>query len=94
MHYISGYKGDLPVSDEWRKSINKQLAHVTFERDVAPREITRDVQLALYDELKKAWRTFRKDLPESYAREFRERVLERKALPNGQPSEFSAYDLD
>ena len=32
MHFVSGYSTKLPVSDEWRRPINKQLAHARYSR--------------------------------------------------------------
>jgi hypothetical protein len=94
-HYVASYKTTLPVFEQWRKPINRQLAHVTYARDKAPKEITQQAQEALYQELKDRWQQFRKALPQPYATEFTKKVAERKAPhPNGEPSEFRRYDLD
>jgi hypothetical protein len=90
MHFVSGYTCKLPLCDEWRKPINKQLAHVTYARDVDSREIEKEVCKGLYRELKETWREFRRQLPEVYAAEFKRKVEEKKA----PYSEFRNYDLD
>lgn len=95
MHFAVGYFAKLPVNDRWRKAINKQLAHVTYSRDISPEEITAEAQLALYDELKSEWRRFRAALPDVYASEFARKVVERKSRsPQGERSEFENCDLD
>jgi hypothetical protein len=94
-HYVATHKADLPVSELWRCAINKQLVHVTYARNDTSRDITTDVQKALYKELQDKWREFRNGLPEPYAAEFTNTVAERRApYSNGQPSEFRYYDLD
>lgn len=94
-HFVLDYAATLPVFEVWRRPINKQLAHVTYARDVDATEITGDALNALYDEFKRTWREFRHRLPELYAMEFIRQVRERKApYPNGEPSEFRFYDLE
>src|SRR5258708_3869927 len=94
-HFGPGYNGQLPLCVEWRRPINKQLAHTTYARDESPREITVEAQYGLYDELRNAWRKFRERLPEPYMQEFVRKVKERKGqYPDSKPSEFRYYDLD
>ena len=94
-HFVSGFTAKLPVCDEWRTAINRQLAHISYRRDVDSREITRDAQQALYDELRGIWREFRSQLPQSYVAEFTRQLRQRKEpYLNGAPSEFESYDLD
>jgi len=90
MHFVVGYSARLPVADEWRIPINKQLAHITYSRDVDSVEITRSAQEALYSELREAWRDFRRRLPEVYSLAFTKEVNEKKH----PESEFRNYDLD
>jgi hypothetical protein len=95
-HYVDGFQGDLPMFDTLRTPLNKQLAHVTYSRETSPREISRDDCQALYAELKKTWRDFRKQLAGGlYEAEFTHQIGKRKAPHiNGMPSEFRNYDLD
>lgn len=94
-HFVSDFTAKLPVCEEWRTPINRQLAHISYRRDVDSREITRDAQQALYDELKRTWRELRSQLPQSFAAEFDRQLRERdEPYPNGGPSEFESYDLD
>jgi DNA-dependent RNA polymerase auxiliary subunit epsilon len=94
-HFVPGYQAGLNKNDSWRVPINKQLAHVTYFRDVHAREITREVSKELYVELKDAWRKFRSLLPEPYKSEFVKKVKERKEpYSDDQLSEFRFYDLD
>jgi hypothetical protein len=58
LHFVLGYCCKLPVFDEWRTRINKQLAHVTYSRDVDSREIDKAAQKALYSEISNTWREF------------------------------------
>jgi hypothetical protein len=94
-HFIQGYKVNLRVFDRWRSRIDKQLAHITYTRDTNTREIKPRTQRALYREIQKAWRQFRRKLPQLYADQFMRKVKQRKA-PNheGHLSEFRFYDLD
>lgn len=95
MHFVVGFLARLPVCDDWRKPINKQLAHVAYARDISAREIDKTAQAALYCELREAWREFRRRLPVEYGEEFTRKVAERKQpYPNGDPSEFAGYNLD
>ena len=95
MHFVTGYAAKLSVSDGWRREINKQLAHVTYSRDVTAREIDRAACEALFRELQETWRDFRRRLPQEYAEEFVKRIHERKSpYPSGMLSEFRGYDLD
>jgi hypothetical protein len=96
-HFVPGFKASLPISENWRTPINKQLAHVTYFRDTPDvREITKDACRELYAELKDTWRKFRKGLVGTpYANEFTKKVRERKEPhANGELSEFRFYDLD
>jgi hypothetical protein len=94
-HFVPGHRAKLPVFDSWRTRIDKQLAHVTYTRDTAAREIRQRTQRALYKELRAAWRQFRKKLPRLYGDQFTKKVSERKAPDRkGRPSEFRFYDLD
>lgn len=95
-HYAAKFCAALPVLTEWRKPVNKQLAHITYSRDDGAREIDQEACEALYKELKEAWREFRKSLRGSpYEAEFDSQVRAKKAAyPNGEPSEFRFYDLD
>jgi hypothetical protein len=86
-HYVSTIMFSLPISDDWRDPINKQLAHITYARDTKPREITREVQQDLYNELKQAWKAFGKHLPEPYRSDFDREIAEKLK------SEFGIYDL-
>jgi len=94
LHFAVGYRAVLPKFDECRVHINKQLAHVTYTRDVETVDLTSKCK-GLYDEIRRAWQEFRGQLPTCYARDFEREVLGRKA-PNssGDPSEFRSYDLD
>jgi hypothetical protein len=95
-HYVEGFKIDLPKFDTLRQAMNKQLAHMTYHRDVNPRMISHNDCKALYAELRKAWGNFRKQLAGSlYEAEFSEQITRRK-VPHvaGTPSEFENYDLD
>lgn len=88
-HYVSTTTFSLPVSEEWRVPINKQLAHLTYSRVTKAREITRPAQKALYKELKAAWKQFGKHLPQPYRSRFEQEI----ALKLGKKSEFHIYDL-
>jgi hypothetical protein len=88
-HYASTTTFSLPVFDKWRGPINKQLAHLTYTRDTKAREITRQAQEALYKELKAAWKTFGKHLPQPYRSRFDREIN----LKLGPKSEFHTYDL-
>ncbi len=94
-HFVHGFSARLPVFGRWRNRIDKQLAHVTYDRDKSSRELKARTQALLYRELQNAWRQFRKHLPRLYAKQFVKKIKERKG-PNrkGQPSEFRYYDLD
>jgi hypothetical protein len=89
MHFVSGYVAKLPINDEWRKPINKQLAHLSYSRDTDAKEIKKKEQEALYAELKKTWQQFRRQLPPVFADEFIKEVKLKKLN-----SEFKGYDLD
>ena len=92
--YVPGFSAPLPVYAEWRDPINRQLAHVTYDRITKPKEIKKEARKAIYEELKHTWREFRKGLVGSpYEAEFKEQVSLRKEK-NGQPTEFGSYDLD
>ena len=95
-HYAPGFYAVLPVSAKWREPINKQLAHVTYARDMSAREVDRSACIALYKELQDSWREFRKALVGGlYEEEFKNQVKRRKdPYPNGQLSEFRFCDLD
>ncbi len=94
-HFAPGFKAALPVCTDWRLPMNKQLAHVTYARDMSAREIDRAACEALYKELKDTWREFRKGLLGGpFEDEFTKKIKERKPYPNGQLSEFRHYDLD
>jgi len=94
-HFVTGYRRHLPKYDDWRVQINKQLAHVTYYRDIAAREITKSASEDLYVEIRDAWRDFRGQLPEPYKSEFVKKVKDRKEPDSsGKPSEFRFYDLD
>jgi hypothetical protein len=41
-------------------AVNKQLAHIMYARDKNPREITREASEDMYNELKRAWKEFRR----------------------------------
>ena len=95
-HYAPGFYAPLPVYNDWRGPINKQLAHVTYARDTSAREIDRSACEALYKELRDAWREFRRGLVGSlYEAEFKNQVRRRREpWQNGLLSEFRFYDLD
>lgn len=95
-HYADNCCAALPILNEWRTRINKQLAHITYSRDVGAREIDREACKALYGEVKEAWSEFRKSLRGgSFEAEFDAQVRARKVADlNGEPSEFRFYDLD
>ena len=93
--YVPGFKADLPVSDEWRVPINKQLAHVTYARDTSAKEIKKATCTKMYKELQYAWWEFREKLVGGlYEEEFKKQIRIRKEHPNGKPTEFSSYNLD
>ena len=94
-HYVPGFCAPLPVFTNWRKPINKQLAHVTHTRDTSAREIKKPA-CELYKELKVTWREFRKGLAGGpYEAEFKNQVRKRKEPDSdGRLSEFRFYDLD
>jgi hypothetical protein len=95
MHFVVGYWASLPICEEWRNHINKQLTHVTYFRDVGSREIDKAAQVALYCELRETWREFRRQLPDLYAAEFVKKLKERKEpYATGALSEFRHYNLD
>ena len=74
----------------FRKSgdpLNKQLAHISYKRDANPREIRRQTQLDLYNELKAAWKLFLIHLPEPYKSDFDREIAAKEG------SEFSGLDL-
>jgi hypothetical protein len=95
-HYVPGFKADLPVSSKWIEPLNKQLAHVTYSRDKASREIDGPACQELYQELRDAWKKFRKGLVGGlYEVEFKDQLRKRKEpYPDGTSSEFRSYDLD
>lgn len=72
--YVSGFTVSLPSCDLWRQPVNKQLAHITYTRDTNPREITSPAIHDMYDELKKAWKAFRAQLPSPYAAKFEQEI--------------------
>jgi hypothetical protein len=95
-HYVPGFKANLPVSSKWNRPLNKQLAHVTYARDVAEREIDRKACQELYQELRDTWKKFRKALVGGlYEAEFKDQLRKRKEpYPDGRSSEFRSYELD
>jgi len=97
-HYVPGFKYPLPVCENWRVPMNKQLAHVTYtrDRDKGGREIGRSACEALYKELKNAWGEFRRSLAGGpYEAEFANQIRSRKEpYPDGRLPEFRFYDLD
>ena len=73
----------------------RRLAHVTYSRDVDPREIDKPACETLSYELRETWREFRRQLPPVYASEIEREVRKRKEPhPDGTPSEFRNYNLD
>jgi hypothetical protein len=95
-HYVPSFQIPLPVSNDWRSPIDKQLAHMTYARDKNPREIDGEACKSLYVELRDAWRAFRRQLARGpYEAEFNNQLNKRKEpYPDGTPSEFRLYDLD
>lgn len=81
LHFVTGFQARLPVCDEWRGPMNKQLAHLTYARDIKAREISRPIQEALYKELKEAWQEFRRCLPKEYSDEVATQLDEKKMAP-------------
>jgi hypothetical protein len=95
-HYAPGFSALLPVCDDWRGPMNKQLTHVTYAREKGGREIDGTASRALYAELKRTWREFRAKLVGGiYEAPFNEQLAIRKEpYPDGHPSEFRTYDLE
>ena len=94
-HFIPGFTASLTEYELRRRTLNKQLAHISYRRD-SPEEITPAQQLALHDEIRKGWGEFRRQLQGGkYQTEFTEQVRIRQAPDaKGEPSEFRYYDLD
>ena len=79
-HYVPGFHAPLPVFNNWRVPMNKQLVHVTYARDTSAREIDRSACEALYKELRDTWSEFRKGLVGGlYEAEFKNQVRNGKS---------------
>ena len=89
LHFVSGFQTGLPVSDSLRERINKQLAHLTYFRNLKAAEITKEEQKNIYHELKKTWDEFCKALPEEYAVEVLKQIRLKKAC-----EEFKGLPLE
>lgn len=87
--YVPGFAFQLCKCDLWRDPVNKQLTHITYTRDTDPREITKQANLDIYDELKQAWKNFRGRLSNPFAAKF-EQEIKKKLKPE---SEFRNLDL-
>lgn len=86
--YVPGFAISLAHYACWRDPVDKQLAHITYIRDMNPREVTQQANLDMYDDLKQAWKTFRRQLSGSFAAKFE---LE---LKDKLKSESEFHDLD
>ena len=89
-HYVSGYTVPLPYSSRWQIPVNKQLAHITYTRGIAPEEITTQGNLDMYNELKNAWKDFRK--PGRLSNEFAG-TLDQEITDKLQCQGFGALDF-
>jgi hypothetical protein len=87
--YVPGFTFQLCKCDLWRDPVNKQLPHITYTRDTDPREITKQANFDMYDELKQAWKIFRGALTSTFAAKF-EKEIKDKLKPE---SEFRDLDL-
>jgi hypothetical protein len=83
------FKASLRHCDCWRDPTNKQLPHITYSRDTAPKEITRQAILDMYNELKNAWKEFRKpgQLSNAFAAKFDQEITDKLK------TEFHGLDL-
>jgi len=95
-HFLHGEKGfDLPVWEDWGKPMNKQLAHLSYERVTNPEKWDGQANKLLLEEFKGKWKLFRSKLPEPYRSEFEKQIRERQQpSSDGQPSEFQYLDLE
>lgn len=57
--YVPGFTAPLPIYVLWREPVNKQLAHITYTRDVAPKEIIGQTCVDMHHEIKRTWKDFR-----------------------------------
>jgi hypothetical protein len=87
--YDLHFTASLEKCDNWRNPTNKQLAHISYTRDAAPREITRQADLDMYNELKNAWKEFRRRgrLSNAFAAKFEHEITDKLK------SEFRGLDL-
>ncbi len=72
--YPSGPTCDLPICEDWKQPIDKQLAHLTMARDEKSRDIDLAASEAIYTELRRAWRCFLQRLPEKFNGKFQEKI--------------------
>jgi hypothetical protein len=86
-HYVSGFVFSLPHCDTWRGPVNKQLAHLTYTREDGAKEIPRQANQEIYDELKRAWKGFRDELPEPFRSKFNQEIAHKLT------AEFRGLDL-
>lgn len=86
-HYVPGFVASLPHCNAWRVPVNKQLAHLTYARDDAAKEITPRAIRETYDRLKQVWKDFQGKLREPFRSRFRQEITDKLA------TEFRGLDL-
>jgi hypothetical protein len=87
-HFVSTVVLILPISEKWRIPIDRQLAHLSYARIADSKPIEQETNIALYAELKGAWKLFLSHLPESYRSQFDNELVNKEKL-----SEFNGLDL-
>ncbi|MGI8785169.1 MAG: hypothetical protein ACR2L2_16145 [Acidobacteriota bacterium] len=79
---------DLSVCKKWRVHIDKQLAHLTYDRLNSKKSWDGSANQPLLEELRKAWRLFRSTLKEPYKLQFK------RQLEGRRKGEFERFDLE
>jgi hypothetical protein len=86
----------FPAWKQWGKAMDKQIAHLSYERVTNPKPWDGYKENALFlEELQNAWKIFLRELPAPYKTEFEKKIIERQQpYEDGRESEFKSLDLN
>ena len=84
---MPGFVPSLPHCEAWRVSVNRQLAQPSYSRDDGAKEIVKQANQDMYDELKRVWKEFQGVVQEPFRSKFRQEITEKLA------TEFCGLDL-
>ena len=89
LHYISGQQSRLPEWEKWKVAIDKQLAHITFERVKKPKPWHgTKTNPVLLEEFRNAWKRLLSRMDPDVHKLFEAQISARKRAPG-----FESLDL-